>query len=1065
MPKKAIDSRIPALIRNSAQEKKRSFFVVVGDRQKDVIVNLYHILLSVDVKLNKSVLWAYKNKLLGFTSHRKKREKKIKKEIKRGIRDVDTEDPFELFVSTQNIRYVYYKETDKILGNTYGMCILQDFEAITPNLLARTIETVEGGGLAILLLKGMNSLKQLYTLSMEIHSRYRTEAHSDVVGRFNERFILSLGKCESCLVVDDELNVLPISGGKHVKQLVPPDPEFEGKTPKAKELEEIKESLADSPPVGSLVKLAKTVDQAKALLTFVDAIAEKTLQNTVTLTAARGRGKSAALGVAVAAAIAHGYSNIFITAPNPENLKTFFDFVFKGFDALEYMDHQDYTIMQSTNPDFNKAIVRVNIHRQHRQTIQYIQPQDAYTLGQAELLVIDEAAAIPLPLVRKLMGPYLVFMASTINGYEGTGRSLSLKLIQQLREQSRGRMANGVDHVVDRSTGKESKDGTETSMAGRSLREITLSEPIRYAPGDAVEHWLNDLLCLDATLPRSKLNTQGCPHPSECQLLHVNRDTLFSFNPAAEKFLQKMMALYVASHYKNSPNDLQLMSDAPAHQLFVLVPPVTEDNKLPEPLCVIQVALEGQISKESVLSSLSRGQRAGGDLIPWIVSQQFQDEDFAGLSGARVVRIATNPDYVNMGYGSRALELLVDFYDGKLASLSETELHEVEEMRRVTEEELENATLLRDDVKVREAKDMPPLFARLSELKAPQLDYVGVSYGLTPPLHKFWKRASFVPVYLRQTPNELTGEHTCVMLRSLETTSSDGSWVAAFAKDFQKRFLSLLSYQFRTFASVTALSIDESASRGSKLDVDIAPKPLTKLELDELFSPFDLKRLDSYANNMLDYHVILDMLPSIAQLYFTGRLKGRVKMSGVQTAILLAIGLQRKEFSDLEKELGLNTSQLMAMFVKVIRKVSAAFRTILEGAVEETLPVAIRNEENGVDGEEEQRFKPLEKDLEEELKEGGDEFNALERERAKALIDSLPLDKYEIATGETNWVDAERQIRDATMGGNKSMTVSVKTGKEKKRKAGDALEEAYKEADQFKEGGKKKKGKSGKGSQ
>ena len=63
-------------------------------------------------------------------------------------------------------------------------------------------------------------------------------------------------------------------------------------------------------------------------------------------------------------------------------------------------------------------------------------------LTQAELLIIDEAAAIPLPLVKKLLGNYLVFMASTINGYEGTGRSLSLKLIQQLREQSRGLSAS-----------------------------------------------------------------------------------------------------------------------------------------------------------------------------------------------------------------------------------------------------------------------------------------------------------------------------------------------------------------------------------------------------------------------------------------------------------------------------------------------------------------------------------------------------------------------------------------------------------------------------------------------
>ncbi|CAO2656738.1 Nn.00g055410.m01.CDS01 [Neocucurbitaria sp. VM-36] len=1065
MPKKAIDSRIPALIRNGAQEKKRSFFVVVGDRQKDVIVNLYHILLNVDVKLNKSVLWAYKNKLLGFSSHRQKREKKIKNEIKRGIRDVDTEDPFELFVSTQNIRYVYYKETDKILGNTYGMCILQDFEALTPNLLARTIETVEGGGLVILLLKGMSSLKQLYTLSMDIHSRYRTEAHSDVVARFNERFILSLGKCDSCLVVDDELNVLPISGGKHVKQLPPPDPEMEGKTPKAKELAEIKDSLADSPPVGDLIKLAKTVDQAKALLTFVDAIVEKTLQSTVTLTAARGRGKSAALGVAVAAAVAHGYSNIYITSPSPENLKTLFEFVLKGFDALGYVDHQDYSIMQSTQPELNKAIVRINLHRQHRQVIQYIKPEDSHQLGQAELLVIDEAAAIPLPLVRKLMGPYLVFMASTINGYEGTGRSLSLKLIQQLREQSRGRGTNGSTHVVDRSTGKETRDGTETTMAGRSLREITLSEPIRYAQGDSVERWLNDLLCLDATLPRSKMNTQGCPHPSECQLLHVNRDTLFSYNPAAEKFLQKMMALYVASHYKNTPNDLQLMSDAPAHQLFVLTAPA-EANKLPEPLCVIQVALEGQISRESVLNSLSRGQRAGGDLIPWIVSQQFQDENFASLSGARVVRIATNPDYVNMGYGSRALELLVEFYDGKLASLSESEPQAVEEMRRVTEADLENSSLLQDNVRVREANEMPPLFARLPELKAPQLDYVGVSYGLTPQLHKFWKRASFVPVYLRQTPNDLTGEHTCIMLRSLETTSSDGSWVAAFAKDFQKRFLSLLSYQFRTFPSVTSLSIEESASAGSKLDAELAPKSISKTELDALFTPFDLKRLESYANNMLDYHVILDMLPPIAQLYFTGRLKGQVKLSGVQTALLLAIGLQRKEFSDVEKELGLNSSQLLAMFVKIIRKAATAFRSIVEGAVEETMPEAMQVEENGVDGDAnegtQQRFKPLEKNLEEELKEGGDEILAEERERARSLIDALPLHRYEIGAGAADWEDAERAIsRAATKGGSSSMTVAVKTG-EKKRKVGEAVEEAYKEAEKFKEGGKKKKHKSSK---
>ncbi len=49
--------------------------------------------------------------------------------------------------------------------------------------------------------------------------------------------------------------------------------------------------------------------------------------------------------------------------------------------------------------------------------------------------------------------------------------------------------------------------------------------------------------------------------------------------------------------------------------------------------------------KETVLANLSRGQHNPGDLIPWTVTQQFQDYDFGHLSGARVVRIATHPDY------------------------------------------------------------------------------------------------------------------------------------------------------------------------------------------------------------------------------------------------------------------------------------------------------------------------------------------------------------------------------------------------------------------------------------
>ena len=58
----------------------------------------------------------------------------------------------------------------------------QDFEALTPNLLARTMETVEGGGMIVLLLSNMQSLTQLYSLAMDAHARLRTESHQAVVG-------------------------------------------------------------------------------------------------------------------------------------------------------------------------------------------------------------------------------------------------------------------------------------------------------------------------------------------------------------------------------------------------------------------------------------------------------------------------------------------------------------------------------------------------------------------------------------------------------------------------------------------------------------------------------------------------------------------------------------------------------------------------------------------------------------------------------------------------------------------------------------------------------------------
>jgi N-acetyltransferase 10 len=190
-------------------------------------------------------------------------------------------------------------------------------------------------------------------------------------GRFNERLVLSLADCPACILMDDEMNILPTS--THVRSITPVEltqdgepVDMPGRTAAA-ELKALVTTLEDTQPAGALAAACRTLDQAKAVLSFIDAASEKLLRTTVALTASRGRGKSAAMGLAMAGAVALGYSNIFVTAPSPENLRTLFEFVFKGLDALEYKEHLDYDIMESTNPAFARAIVRVNIYRSHRQ--------------------------------------------------------------------------------------------------------------------------------------------------------------------------------------------------------------------------------------------------------------------------------------------------------------------------------------------------------------------------------------------------------------------------------------------------------------------------------------------------------------------------------------------------------------------------------------------------------------------------------------------------------------------------------------------------------------------------
>ncbi len=51
--------------------------------------------------------------------------KQLQKKIKNGTLEIKEGDSFELFIASTDISYRYYKDSHRILGNTYGMCVLQ----------------------------------------------------------------------------------------------------------------------------------------------------------------------------------------------------------------------------------------------------------------------------------------------------------------------------------------------------------------------------------------------------------------------------------------------------------------------------------------------------------------------------------------------------------------------------------------------------------------------------------------------------------------------------------------------------------------------------------------------------------------------------------------------------------------------------------------------------------------------------------------------------------------------------------------------------------------------------
>jgi N-acetyltransferase 10 len=842
------DSCLNNLFRDCYKRNYRSIILITEKDSIFKIPNIHYLWKKNSFKNSSTILWCYKDK----TISRKTEQKEFG----------------DYFKNKNQIRYCYYKDTKKILGNTYGMCILQDFESITPNSLARIVETVQGGGTIIFFLDTYNKKKNLLSLSMDIYQNFKNQAYQSITSRFLDRFFLSLKSCSTFLQLDSYET--DFSGSE--KSFDDTKNPYSGSYLKKSKsfLTELIKNMGSLEPLSCLLSKTKTFDQARAFLTFSEAIADKKKWSTIVMTSGRGRGKSSTLGLSAAAAIAFGYGNIYVTAPSPENLNSFFAFFLLGLKALGYIEGRDFDVIQ--NPRY-RCIDRIKVFSSHYQQIKFLYPSEIENYKNLiELLIVDEAAAIPLNFLNKIMGTYVIFISSTSGGYEGSGRTFALKLLKKIK------------------TANKNVNSISKSNKSSIFREIFLDEPIRYSVGDPVEKWLNQLLCLD--LKNFTKISRSCPNPKQCHLFLIDRNALFTFHSIASLFLQKIMSLFSSSHYKNSPDDLQMICDAPSHRIFALIPPLKFTiGLIPDILCIIHTAYEGQMNVNFVRKNIKKGSKINGDLIPWAISKQYFDPNFGELSGLRIIRIVTSPDSQKLGYGSRSLELINKFLVKKR----------------------KNPRFYRD---IRKVKNIPAILNKIQSKIPPKIDYIGVAFGLDLQLLCFWNKNGFVPLYLQKKKSNFIENENAIMIKEIKKKKK--TWLDIYKMEFLKRFFNQLSSSYRNISSYIIFNLIETIEKRGKHGNIYKNYKL-------FFSSSDLHRISFFRQNTaIDLGLILDLFPIIGKIYFWGGFDPSF-FSYIEKILLIALGLQCKKIEEISNELSIKIGHLVKIVAKIFEKVDKIF--------------------------------------------------------------------------------------------------------------------------------------------
>lgn len=284
------------------------------------------------------------------------------------------------------------------------------------------------------------------------------------------------------------------------------------------------------------------------------------------LTAARGRGKSALAGMLAA----HWPGRCLVTAPGRVSTDVLAQFAAERFRFVA--------------PD--------RLLAEAEQLVPGI-----------DWLLIDEAAAIPAPLLQRLVALFpRVLLTTTVQGYEGTGRGFILKFCASLP----------------------------------AVTHYSLDEPLRWAADDPLEQIVAAMLLFDDGNAEPQ---QGALHYSALE----QNDWLRQ--PA------RMAAIYqllTSAHYRTSPLDLRRMMDAPGMHFLV----ATQAESVQGALWLVD---EGGLTAELAAAVWAGKRRPRGNLVAQSLAAHGGSLVAPQLRSRRISRIAVSPLLRGRGIGRQLI--------------------------------------------------------------------------------------------------------------------------------------------------------------------------------------------------------------------------------------------------------------------------------------------------------------------------------------------------------------------------------------------------------------------------